>query len=107
LSDPKAVTIWSKVEGIDALAELALNLHWSWNHAEDKLWEALEPELSETTQNPWVLLQTVSKVKIQAALATQTFCKRLDDVLRQNRARLALPTELLPALTNYRPDWPT
>ena len=26
--------------GIDALKELALNLHWSWNHAADELWEA-------------------------------------------------------------------
>jgi len=85
LSDPKAVTIWSKVEGIDALAELALNLHWSWNHAADELWEALASELWEATQNPWVLLQTVSKDKIQAALATPGFRKRLDDLLGQNR----------------------
>jgi starch phosphorylase len=24
--------------GIDELNELALNLHWSWNHAADALW---------------------------------------------------------------------
>ena len=85
MRDPKAVTIWSKVEGVDALAELALNLHWSWNHAADELWEALDPELWEATQNPWVILQTVSKDKIQAALATPAFRKSLDDLLRQNR----------------------
>jgi hypothetical protein len=44
VSDPKAVTIWSKIEGIDDLAELALNLHWSWNHASDRLWEHLDAE---------------------------------------------------------------
>jgi len=85
LSDPKAVTIWSKVEGIDALAELALNLHWSWNHASDDLWKQLDSELWETTQNPWAMLQTVSAQKIKAVLAEPDFRQRLDDLLRQNR----------------------
>jgi starch phosphorylase len=89
VNDPKAVTIWSKVEGVDALAELALNLHWSWSHATDELWEYLDSELWEETQNPWVILQTVSKEKIQSALATPKFRKRLDDLLRQNRESYA------------------
>lgn len=85
MSDPKAVTIWSKVEGIDALAELALNLHWSWNHGTDQLWRRLDSALWESTQNPWIILQTVSKEKIEAALAESAFHQRLDDVLHQNR----------------------
>jgi starch phosphorylase len=85
VNDPKAVTIWSKVEGVDALAELALNLHWSWNHATDELWEHLDADLWEETQNPWIILLTVSKDKIQSALATPKFRGRLDDLLRQNR----------------------
>ncbi len=86
MSDPKAVTIWSKIEGIDDLAELALNLHWSWNHASDQLWEHLDADLWEATQNPWVILQTVSKDKIKAALAEPEFRNRLNELLRQNRA---------------------
>ena len=85
MSDPKAVTIWSKVEGIDALAELALNLHWSWNHAADELWQRLDAELWEDTQNPWIILQTVSKEKITALLAEPGFHQRLDDLLHHNR----------------------
>jgi starch phosphorylase len=27
----------------DMLAEVALNLRWSWNHAADELWERLDP----------------------------------------------------------------
>ena len=87
--DPKSVTLWSKMEGLDLLAELALNLHWSWNHAADELWEHLDPELWEDTQNPLVILQTVSRDRIQAALATPEFRKRLDDLLRQNRESYA------------------
>jgi starch phosphorylase len=85
LSDPKAPSDWFKVEGVDALVELALNLHWSWNHAADELWEALDKELWETTQNPWVILRTVSHEKIKAALGSVEFGHRLDSLLQQNR----------------------
>jgi starch phosphorylase len=85
LNDPKAVTDWLKVDGIDGLVELALNLHWSWNHAADELWESLSKELWAATQNPWVILQTVSKEKIKAALEAPEFRLRLDNLLRQNR----------------------
>lgn len=85
MSDPKAVTIWSKVEGIEALAELALNLHWSWNHASDDLWKQLDADLWAATQNPWAMLQTVSAQKIKAVLAEPGFRKRLDDLLLHNR----------------------
>ncbi|WP_348268747.1 alpha-glucan family phosphorylase [Edaphobacter paludis] len=84
MNDPKAVTGWSKIEGLDALAELALNLHWSWNHAADNLWKYLDPELWEATQNPWVVLQTVSREKIRAALTTLEFRQHLDDLLSTN-----------------------
>jgi starch phosphorylase len=70
---------------MDALTELALNLHWSWNHATDELWEGLDKELWATTQNPWVILQTVSKEKIKAALDAPEFRQRVDNLLRQNR----------------------
>src|SRR5664279_5180924 len=40
-----------EVEGFDSLAELALDMHWSWNHATDKVWRQLDPALWELTQN--------------------------------------------------------
>jgi len=49
------------VEGFDCLAELALDMRSSWNHAGDEVWRLLDPELWELTQNPWVVLQTVSR----------------------------------------------
>jgi glycogen phosphorylase len=85
LNDPKAPSDWFKVDGVDALVELALNLHWSWNHAADELWEALDKELWATTQNPWVILRTVSRVKIKSALGNVEFSSRLDSLLQQNR----------------------
>jgi len=85
LNDPNAPSEWLKIDGIDALFELALNLHWSWNHAADELWEKLDKELWATTQNPWVILRTVSKEKIRAALGSPEFRSRLDGLLKQNR----------------------
>jgi starch phosphorylase len=85
LNDPKAPSDWFKVDGVDALVELALNLHWSWNHAADELWEALDKDLWATTQNPWVILRTVSHEKIKAALGAPEFREKLDSLLQQNR----------------------
>jgi starch phosphorylase len=85
LNDPKAPSDWLKVDGVDALVELALNLHWSWNHAADELWEALDKDLWAATQNPWVILRTASHEKIKAALGAVEFRHRLDTLLQQNR----------------------
>ena len=70
------------VSGMEALTELALNLHWSWSHRADELWEALDSDLWKTTQNPWVILQTVSQDKINSLLATPKFQQRVSEMLR-------------------------
>jgi starch phosphorylase len=48
------------------------------------LWEALDRCLWATTQNPWVILRTVSR-KNQALLCGPEFRRKLDSLLRQNR----------------------
>ena len=88
MSDANAVTTWPNLEGMDELAELALNLHWSWNHASDEIWQSLDSELWEKTQNPWLILRTVSKEKIRSLLATPEFRQRVQDLLRQNHESL-------------------
>jgi len=85
LDDPKAPSDWLKIDGVDALVELALNLHWSWNHAADQIWKALDEDLWAATQNPWVLLRTVSREKIKTTLGTSEFRQKLDGLLQRNR----------------------
>ena len=41
-----------EVEGFVPLAELALDVRWSWNHAADDVWRQLDPDLWELTHNP-------------------------------------------------------
>ncbi|MGB6689900.1 MAG: alpha-glucan family phosphorylase [Terracidiphilus sp.] len=86
MSDAIEVSPYSNADGANDLAELALNLNWSWNHAADELWRRLDENLWETTQNPWVILQTVSKDKIDAALATPEFRRLLQDLIGKSRA---------------------
>ncbi|HEX7362601.1 MAG TPA: alpha-glucan family phosphorylase [Bryobacteraceae bacterium] len=69
----------------DALRELALNLRWSWNHAADDLWAQVEPELWELTQNPWVMLQTVSQEKLRTVASDARFRQKLNELIQEKR----------------------
>ncbi|MGP8239452.1 MAG: DUF3417 domain-containing protein, partial [Limisphaerales bacterium] len=81
----------ASVEGFDSLAELALDLRWSWNHATDEVWRQLDPTLWEQTQNPWVVLQTVSKDKLKSVLTDATFRKNIDEKLRAKHQAAEAP----------------
>ncbi len=75
----------TEIAGFDSLAELALDLHWSWNHATDEVWRQLDPKLWEITHNPWVVLQTVSRDQLERVLADPAFRTNVDDRLRSKR----------------------
>jgi starch phosphorylase len=79
------------VEGSDSLAELALDMRWSWNHCADELWRQLDPTLWEMTQNPWVVLQTVSGDQLKRVLADPAFRKHIDDLLRAKHQAAEAP----------------
>jgi starch phosphorylase len=80
-----------QIEGFDALAELALNIRWSWNHATDEVWRRLDPELWDITHNPWVALQTVSRDRIEQLLADPVFRKDVDDLLQTKSQAVEAP----------------
>src|SRR5579863_2274758 len=80
MSAPTYVDRPSNASISDALTDLALDMRWSFNHAADRLWEQLDPELWELTHNPWVLLQTVSRDKMRMVTADPTFQKLLAKV---------------------------
>jgi starch phosphorylase len=74
------------VDGFDSLADLALDMRWSWNHAADNIWRELDPALWDLTHNPWSILQTVSRDRIEKILADPVFRKKADDLI-QSRIR--------------------
>jgi starch phosphorylase len=81
----------SDVDGYDALAELALDVRWSWNHAADALWRQLDSELWDLTRNPWVVLQTVSRERLQRVSADAAFRDQVEMLVRSRREALDAP----------------
>ncbi len=79
------------VAGWDSLAELALDLRSSWNHATDEVWRRLDPVLWELTHNPWVVLQTVSRERLRRDLADPAFRKNVDDLVQARRDAAKAP----------------
>jgi len=81
----------TEIEGFDSLAELALDMRWSWNHYADELWRQFDAKLWGITQNPWVILQTVSRDQIQRMLADPAFRKKVDALVKARREAAEAP----------------
>jgi starch phosphorylase len=88
---PKEQLFCSDIEGFDSLAELALDMRSSWNHATDQVWRQLDPVLWELTHNPWVVVQTVSPEKLQQVLADPAFRKSVDGLIQARRDAAEAP----------------
>ena len=82
----------TNVEGIDALVELALDMRSTWNHAGDDLWRTLDSELWELTQNPWLVLQTVSRDKLEQELSDPSLRREISALLSAKRSAPGAPT---------------
>jgi starch phosphorylase len=91
VSHRKARLLYRDVEGFDSLAELALDMRSSWNHATDQVWRQLDPVLWEITHNPWVVLQTVSREKLRRVLTDPAFRKNVDDLVQARRDAAEAP----------------
>jgi glycogen phosphorylase len=75
----------TEAKGYETLADLALDLRWSWDHASDEVWRRLDPEQWEITQNPWAILQTVSRDRIKSVLSDPAFRKKIDSLVQTKR----------------------
>ena len=82
VSNPTYSFLPIEVEGFDALAELALDMRMYWNHSADEVWRKLDPDLWELTYNPWVVLQTVSRDRIELLSADPVFRRKVEDLLQ-------------------------
>ncbi len=74
----------SGIEGFDSLSDFALDMRCSWNHSADEIWRQFEPDLWDSTHNPWVVLQTVSKDKFKKIMSDPVFRKKVDE-LKQSK----------------------
>ena len=91
VSNPLYNLLPTDVEGFEPLAELALDMRWSWNHYADHLWRQLDPSLWELTHNPWVVLRTVSREQLERVLADPVFSKELTKLVQAKRQAVQTP----------------
>ena len=75
----------------ERLTELALDMRWSWNHATDAVWRGLDAELWESTHNPWVVLQTVSRARIDSLGADPVFRQEVERLVQVRRRAMEAP----------------
>lgn len=81
-----------EIEGFDSLAELALDMRWSWDHSADEVWQQLEPDLWNLTQNPWLVLQTVSGVQFNKVMSDPGFQNKVKAILKSKELANNIPT---------------
>ena len=63
--------------GLEGLAELALDLRWTVRQTTDRIWEMLDAEAWEKTKNPYLILQNVSRARLDEAAADENLRKEI------------------------------
>lgn len=63
------------------LNELAADLHWSWDHAGDQLWQRINEEVWRHTHNPVSVLQLTSDKKLAALADDGDFLNQLSNLV--------------------------
>ncbi len=91
VGNPLFYFLSADIEGVDSLAEIALDMRWSWNPEADEVWQRFDPVLWELTHNPWVVLQTVSRDQFKQVLADAAFRKKVDDLVQAKREAVEAP----------------
>ncbi len=86
-------------DNLQGLIDLALDVRWSWSHASDELWKRLDPTLWEVTNNPWHILQTISRTRLLEAAADREFLELL-------QTHVAARLETLSASTWFEQKYP-
>jgi len=64
------------------VARLAFNLRWVWNHATDRVWEALNPEVWHQTRNPVLVIQNTPRARLGELAHDRAFIERLQQLER-------------------------
>ena len=81
----------TEIEGFEALGDLALDMRWSWNRSTDEVWRQLDPELWALTHNPWVVLQTASRERVEQVLSDPAFRRKVDGLVTAARQAAEAP----------------
>jgi starch phosphorylase len=77
--------------GLEGLADLALDIRWTWSHVTDRLWEVLDPDAWERTENPYFILQNVSQSRLEEVDKDAGFREEIQKWLAERQRYLQDP----------------
>ena len=73
---------------LKGLTDLALDLRWNWNHSADVLWQKIDPELWKATNDPWLILESISRKRLETLAADASFVNELERQFAHRKAYL-------------------
>ncbi len=82
---------------------LALDLRWVWNHASDRVWEALSPEVWHQTHNPLLVIQNTPRSRFEQLARKAEFVAQVRSLERAQAEYLARPSWFQQGNTLERP----
>ncbi len=74
--------------GLEGLAELALDMRWSWSHSADDIWERINRELWDRTRNPWLVLVDISDKRLEHLAADPDFVNLVQREAAKHRSAI-------------------
>ena len=63
---------------LERLRDLAGDLRWTWSHTADSLWRTVDAVSWDRSENPWSILQGVSRKRLDELAADRDFLGELD-----------------------------
>ena len=76
---------------VDTVMDLAMDLRWTWSHAGDALWKAMDPEVWEQTKNPFAVMQNLDLQCLQELNENPQFKERLQRLAAEREEYLGQP----------------
>ncbi len=70
-------------EKLKGLAELAVDMRWSWDRQAEELWRKIDTEMWDATGNPWFILESVSQKKLDELSKDESFLCQIDEQLKR------------------------
>ena len=61
-------------------SRLAADLRWTWSHAGDAVWRAMDSLIWEQTENPHVVLQNLSQKRLEELANDSEFVEHLREI---------------------------
>ncbi len=78
-------------EPVAALADLAIDLRWTWSHEADVLWQRMDAKTWKRTGNPWTIVQDLSQKRLRGLAADANFTAELARLAAARAAYLNMP----------------